>query len=145
MKSKSEIKVELAAAVAAKKDATRARRAIKCIPMKERTAEQHTEMLRLWGEAGACKERVRGLQLAYAFVRGRPYWTQERHARRPLKKSLGYGWLASAAGVSVEVIQEWVEAPVSAEALVAFEEHLLRAREAKLARRTTRSNERKAA
>lgn len=135
MKTMSEIKKSLGDEVATKKSLTAARRDIKRVPMSERSPERHGEMLRLLGEAGACKERVRVLQLAYAFARGRVYWTQERHSLYPVKKTIGYGAIAHRAGVSPEVIQEWVEAPVSAESKVAFEEHLLRAREAEYARR----------
>lgn len=91
MKTKNELKMELARLVARKVELTRARVALKRIPFKDRTAEQHAEMMHLWSECSIQKEQIRYTALAYAFVRGRRYWHVERDVHeqhRPWAKGI---------------------------------------------------------
>lgn len=124
MRTKSEIKTELASFVARKMELTRGRLALKCIPFKERTAEQHREMLHLGSEASVQKEMIRHLQLAYAFVRGLPYWRQERRA-----KDTPYApTIASYAGVEKDAIVAWLAAEPDASELAAHDANEAEAR-----------------
>lgn len=127
MKTKNEIKTELANLVARKKELTRARLAIKRIPFSERPAEKHREMLSLGNEASIQKESIRICQLAYAFVRGRSYWSQERHTIHPA--AIYVRSIARETGASEVEVEAWLKAPVSDEERAAFEAHTARARE----------------
>lgn len=138
VKTKIEIKTELAGLVARKVELTESRLAIKRIPFKERTSEQHREMLCLGSDASDVKDLIRHVQLAYAFVRGMPYWKQERHAK---DKPSVYR-LAADAGVEREVIEAWLSATPDEVALAAHDAHetesKLRALEARRARGAAR-------
>jgi hypothetical protein len=134
VKTKIEIKEEMAAEVAKKVALTKDRLAIKRVPFSERSPESHQRMLWLGNEATCQKETCRFLQLAYAFVRGVPYWVQERYA-----KDLPYArTLAQYAGVEESEIQAWLDAPVDDEERASFEHYVevmkAAARERKLSR-----------
>lgn len=142
MKSKTEIKTELAGAVARKMEITRERLALKRVPFKVRTPQQHADMLRCWWRGSDAKEAARVLQLAYAFVRGLPYWWQERSTKADAE-GIAVA-IAAAADVTAEEVLAWLKAPVSTEDRAAFEAHLARAREAELERRRARARARAA-
>lgn len=141
MKSKMDLKKELAEVVAEKKALTAARRAIKAVPYATRGPSAHNDMLRLGATASYTKEAVRTRQLAYVFVRGLQYWQQERFAREPVDVC----GVAATAEVDVAVIEAWVRAPISAEARTAYEEHLLRCRQVEGERRQRLREMRRAA
>jgi len=146
MKSKeeiTEIKGRLAEAVVKKKILTQQRLVLKRIPFKTRSGEEHTLMLALIGLGSDQKEAVRVLQLAYALVRGRAYWTQERRTRgsaKPLALAV-----SAAAGVPAEAALAWIEAPVDDMARAAFATYEQAAREAAFAARAERLKQRAAA
>lgn len=149
MLSKEEIagiKSRLAEAVAEKKKLTRERVALKRIPFKQRTTEQHSDMMRLIGVASDQKDAIRALQLAYAFARGRAYWTQERHrsAGQPSAENLA-SEIARLVPVTTADVLAWVLAPVDDLARVAFAAHEQQARELARAERAARSKVRAAA
>lgn len=144
MLSKEEIagiKSRLAEAVVEKKRLTRERIALKRIPFKQRTSEQHSDMMRLIGLASDQKDVVRALQLAYAFARGRAYWTQERNA----KLGATQGYLAAEISRIVPVqpadILSWMMAPVDDLARAAFAAHEQAARQAARAAKVGRTVE----
>lgn len=140
MDKKTEIKTELAGIVARKMEITRERLALKRIPFKERTEAQHNRMFWCWREGACLKEAIRVLQLAYAFVRGVPYWVQERSPRWDEKTRKGWARsVAGPAGATEEAVVAWMEAPVSPEDRAAFEAHLAHARAREHERRQARA------
>lgn len=106
---KIELKTELATTVAKKIDNTRERLALKRIPFKERTDQQHRVMLGCWDEGRVLKEQIRHVGLAYAFRRGRPYWVTERHCDDGPLATLIANW----ADCTVEEIEVWLAAKPS--------------------------------
>lgn len=148
MMSKEEIvgiKSRLAEAVEEKKSLTRQRLVLKRIPFKDRTAEQHGQMMSLIGLASDQKDAVRALQLAYAFVRGRAYWTQERRCRPGLSPENLAAEIARLLPVPTAEVQAWVEAPVDGLARAAFAAHEQVARERATAARAERTKARQSA
>jgi hypothetical protein len=139
MKSKNELKSELAVQVAAKIQNTHERRALKAVPFAVRTSEQHTMMLRKWWTNSDLKEAIRHLGLAYAFVRGRSYWVTERSCIDGPNAVV----IASLADVTAEEVLAWLEVRPSQEELDAYEQHLATSRErtktAKVAARARRA------
>lgn len=125
MKSKSEVKVELGELVTQKIANTQERLALKRIPFPERTAQQHSTMLGCWGYGSELKEQIRGLGLAYAFVRGRRYWEVERFTKSAPSASVVAYW----ADADEADVKAWLEAKPSEEELAAYVEHLQRAKE----------------
>jgi hypothetical protein len=121
---------------------TRSRLALKRIPFAERSPEQHREMLRLGMDASVQKDAVRVLQLAYALVRGRPYWWQERSAKRPAQDIVVS--IAAEADVTAEEAIAWLHAPVSDDERRAFDLHLADARARELDRKQARARARAA-
>jgi hypothetical protein len=142
VKNKTEIKTSLASAVARKMELTRSRLALKRIPFAERSPEQHREMLRLGMDASVQKDAVRVLQLAYALVRGRPYWWQERSVRRPAQAIVVA--IAAEADVTAEEAIAWLQAPVSDDERRAFDLHLADARAREMDRKQARARARAA-
>lgn len=137
-----QIKSDLAVAVEEKKQITRKRLALKQIRFKDRTAEQHREMLSLFGDAYDKKQQIRVLQLAYAYARGRAYWTQERHcASRPTPENLACE-VARLLPVPTEEVQAWIMAPVDNLARAAFAAHEQACRERAFAARAERTKAR---
>lgn len=148
MMSKEQIldtKARLAEAVAKKKSLTQQRLALKRIPFKTRTGEEHALMMALRGLASDQKEVVRVLQLTYAYVRGRAYWTQERTPATGLTLgSLALG-IAGILPVTPEEALLWLRSPVAEEERAAFAAHELAARGAAFAERQARARMRAAA
>jgi len=147
MMSKEEIvqiKSRLAEAVAEKKRLTRERLALKRIPFKQRTAEQHSQMMRLIGDASCQKDEVRVVQLAYAYVRGRAYWTQERNSK--LCAAHGYASVRIAQLLPVQPadVLAWMMAPVDDLARAAFAAHEQASMEAARVARAERGRQRAA-
>lgn len=119
MKTKIELKMELARLVARKMELTRARVALKRIPFKDRTPEQHAEMMHLWSECSIQKEQIRYTSLAYAFVRGKRYWHVERRVHeRHRAWARGIANYAEADEASVKA---WLSEEPSAEERAAWE------------------------
>lgn len=120
MKTKIELKTELKARVTEKIDNTRERLALKRIPFKERTAQQHSHMLGCWGHGSLLKDQIREIGLAYAFVRGRRYWVTERYCEDgPSAVGIAY-W----ADCTVEEIEAWLAEKPSAEEQASWDEHV---------------------
>lgn len=139
VKTYIEIKSQLASLVALKLGATRDRRAHRAAhpPSPERGAHLQA----LWGRCRSAKQDVRYAQLAYALVRGRAYWTQERRCapgRAPSAYLLGL-----AAGCTTEEAKAWLTAAVDPVARAAFESHEASAREAWRAAGAARATERR--
>ena len=109
VKTKIELKMELVRLVARKMELTRARVALKRIPFKDRTPEQHAEMMRLWSECSVQKEQIRYTSLAFAFVRGRRYWHAERSVHeqhRPWARGIANYAEADEASVKLWLAEE---------------------------------------
>ncbi len=148
MMSKEQIldtKARLAEAVAKKKSLTQQRMALKRIPFKTRSGEEHALMMALRGLASDQKEAVRVLQLAYAYARGRAFWTQERKGLTVVNGgTLGRlaVYIERVLPVKGEDVLLWMRAPVDDMARVAFAAHEQAARTAALAARTARALDR---
>lgn len=122
MKTKIEMKSQMAEYVGRKMEITTERVAIKRVPFSERTEEAHRQLMWLWSEARSTKEDIRLTQLAYAFVRGRRYWEVERHCRdgnAPSAFSIAHCCEAEKAEV-----EAWLKAPVPDEEVAAYQAHL---------------------
>ena len=147
MMSKEEtvqIKSRLAEAVAEKKRLTRERLALKRIPFKQRTTEQHSQMMRLIGDASDQKDNVRVVQLAYAYARGRAYWTQERNSKLCATHGYVSGRIAQLLPVQPADVLAWMMAPVDDLARAAFAAHEQAAMEVACAARAERGRQRAA-
>ncbi len=143
MKTSNEVKQALAIAVAGKIEVTRQRVVIKRIPFAERTPEQQSQLAYGLRMASLnAKEAVRCQQLAYALVRGRTYWEQERATRNPAK-ALASG-VAEAAGCEKADVEAWLAAEPSEAARAAFAEHVEVARAVARQRAQERSQARRA-
>lgn len=125
MKTKIEMKVELAELVTKKVQNTQERLTLKRIPFTERTVQQHRVMLGCWDEGRYLREQIRHAGLAYAFLRGRRYWEVERFTQDGPLATL----IAANADVTAEEIQAWLEVKPSEAELAAYAEHLQRAKE----------------
>jgi hypothetical protein len=116
----------LAETVERKRENTRARVAYKkATPVEDEM--RLSNLLRYWRENNLLKAQIRAVGLAYAFLRGRSYWTTERVALTP-PKALG---IAAALGdPSREAeIKAWLEEKPSDEERLSFEAHLKAATE----------------
>lgn len=137
-----QIKSDLAVAVEEKKQITRKRLALKQIRFKDRTAEQHREMLSLFGDAYDKKQEIRVLQLAYAYARGRAYWTQERHSVFGATSGTLAGEMSRILPVQAQELLLWIMAPVDDLARAAFAAHEQACRERAFAARAERTKAR---
>jgi hypothetical protein len=136
MKTKIEMKNQMAECVGRKKQITAERVEIKKVPFSQRAEEAHRQLMWLWSEARSAKEDIRLTQLAYAFVRGRRYWEVERHCRdgnAPSAYSIAYSCGAEKADV-----EAWLKAPVTDEEVAAYQAHLEAAETKRRATWTTR-------
>jgi len=123
VKTSNEVKQALAIVVASKIEVTRQRMVIKRIPFAERTSEQQSQLAYWLRRASLnAKEAVRCQQLAYALVRGRAYWEQERTTRDPAKALAGK--IAEAAGCEKVEVEAWLAAEPSEAARAAFTDHI---------------------
>lgn len=144
MMSKEEIvriKGCLAEAVAKKKSLTQQRLVLKRIPFKQRSAEEHSLMMGLIGLASDQKDAIRALQLAYAYARGRAYWTQERHAKLGATQGYLAAEISRLIPVDPTAVLSWMMAPVDDLARVAFAAHEQAAQKAARAAKVGRSVE----
>lgn len=139
VKTMMEIRAQLASLVATKVEATRKRRA--CRKERAPSLERGAELQSLWGDCRSAKQDVRYAQLAYALVRGRAYWTQER--RCAVGRAASAYLLGLAAGCTTEEAKAWLGAEVDAAARAAFDAHEAAARETWRARRAARAMERR--
>jgi hypothetical protein len=141
----SSLKDSLAEAVSEKKSLTQQRMVLKRIPFKTRTGEQHAQMLRLRSAASDQKSAVRVLQLAYAYARGRAYWTQERKpSHGAVLGQLAIG-IASILPVTAEEAILWLRVRMTTEEQTAFALHERTSREVVAAARRERAAARVAA
>lgn len=140
VKTKSELKTELARLVACKVELTRSRVALKRIPFKDRTSAQHSEMMRLWGECSFQKEEIRYTALAYAFVRGVRYWHVERDVHE--QHSASARAIASHAGADEAAVKLWLADVPTPEERESWKAHLDAARMTARADRIERASRR---
>lgn len=138
VKTKTDLKMELSSLVARKMELTRARVALKRIPYKDRTHEQHAQMMRLWNDCRIVKESIRFVTLAYAFVRGRRYWHVERRVHEA-PWARGIAGVAEADEVAVKL---WLAEQPTAEELASWSAHVAAAETTARAARIERAAQR---
>jgi hypothetical protein len=100
------------------------------------SAERGATLVSLWADCREAKEDVRYLQLAYALVRGRPYWQQERHCNLNNRPSAYL--LSQVVGCTKEEAKAWLDTPMPADECARFAEHQRLAREKAAAARAAR-------
>lgn len=130
------LKSELSALVESKKKLTRER-----VEYKRRTplgdGARFPTLTRFWRGCRDLKGGIRYTSLLIAFLRGRRYWTVERHATNEVDatylSNLSNGWL------SVEQAKAWLTEIPSTEERSAFEAHLRAAKERARAAKSARA------
>lgn len=138
MKTKIEMKAELATVVARKREATRARMEYKRATAGSRGPVDST-LNAYWTDCRCAKEDARFAGLAYAFVRGRRYWTTERTCREGNQPSAYL--IAKIADAPEADVKAWLAVKPTAEEVAVWEAHVQASKE----RAQVRKAERRAA
>jgi hypothetical protein len=135
MKTKTEMKAELASVVARKVEATKARMEYKRATDGKR-GSYDSRLCELWSDCRSAGEEARFAGLAYAFVRGRRYWVAERTCRSGNGPSAYL--IAKIADAPEADVKAWLAVKPSAEETAAWEAHVREAKERALARKAER-------
>lgn len=136
------LKKTLAETVERKRENTRARVAYKkATPVEDEM--RLSNLMGYWRENNLLKDQIRSLGLAYAFLRGRRYWTTERVVVNPASALA----VAEALGDTSrkEEIEAWLTEKPSEEEKLSFETYLKAADEKARAAYQARSAAKRAA